>query len=169
VLPGASAGSVSTGLPKDIQAYVARLKHLVVDAVRAGSLLSPLRSLRQRGLSASHLEALWWIRTEGLLTVNALAKRISVSIPKATRVMDRLEELELGYRDRAEDDRRYVRLHLTEKGRDLAERVDQAVQQKLAEFLTPLEPEDRAQFVRILERMVTAIGRANDAGRSGGR
>lgn len=145
-------------VPSELTTQIARLRVLVVDAARAGALSNPLVELRRpRGLRPLHLEALWWLRAEGLLSVNELTRRLGTSVSKTTRVVDRLEEKELVWRDRSEDDRRVVRVHLSESGRAMAEQADGAIAQRLSSLLQPLTPDEREDLLELLERIVQAL------------
>lgn len=151
---GLGMGSIGSA-PKDVGSQITRLVGLIVDASRAGALSNPFAEIRRpRGLRTLHLEALFWVRSEGLLSVNQITRRLGTSVSKTTRIVDRLEELGLVWRDRWEDDRRVVRVHLTDDGRTMAEQAERAVQGRLAMLMEPLDPTDREQLLRIVERMV---------------
>jgi len=151
-------GEAVCPVPSELTTQLARLRVLVVDAARAGALSNPLLELRRpRGLRPLHLEALWWLRAEGLLSVNELTRRLGTSVSKTTRVVDRLEEKELVWRDRSEDDRRVVRVHLTDGGRAMAEQSDAAIAQRLSSFLQPLTPDEREDLLELFERIVQAL------------
>lgn len=142
---------------KDVGSQATRLRILAIDAARAGALSSPLAEVRRpRGVRPLHLQALWWLRAEGLLSVNELTRRLGISVSKTTRLVDRLEEQEYVWRDRSEDDRRVVRVHLSDRGRVMAETVDDAVHQRIASLLAPLAPNERETFLLLLERVVDA-------------
>jgi len=146
-----------SGTSKEVPAQQGRLQGLVVDAARAGALSNPFTEIRRpRGLRTLHLEALWWLRAEGLLSVNQITRRVGTSVSKTTRLVDRLEERGLVWRDRWEDDRRVVRVHLTDEGRELAAQADQAIQQRVGSLLLPLDPTERETFLTLLERIVDA-------------
>ncbi len=148
---------MQSGTSQEAVPQLGRLQGLIVDAARAGALSNPFTEIRRpRGLRTLHLEALWWLRSEGLLSVNQVTRRLGTSVSKTTRLVDRLEELELVWRDRWEDDRRVVRVHLTEQGRAMAEQADQAIQQRVGSLLLPLTPPERDTFLALLERIVDA-------------
>ena len=75
--------------------------------------------LDNAGLTSSQfgvLEALYHL---GPLCQKELAAKILKSSGNMTLVIDNLEKRSLVRRERDQDDRRYYRIHLTEKGRDL--------------------------------------------------
>lgn len=144
-----------TMAPRDAGLQISRLHGLLVEAARAGAISNPFTDIRRpRGLRTLHLEALWWLRAEGLLSVNQLTRRLGTTVSKTTRIVDRLEEQQLVWRDRWEDDRRVVRVHLTEGGRALAEQAEQAVQDRISALLLPLEPGERDTFLALVQRIV---------------
>lgn len=148
---------MQSGTSQEAVPQLGRLQGLIVDAARAGAISNPFTEIRRpRGLRTLHLEALWWLRSEGLLSVNQITRRLGTSVSKTTRLVDRLEELELVWRDRWEDDRRVVRVHLTDQGRAMAEQADQAIQQRVGLLLLPLTPAERDTFLALLERIVDA-------------
>ncbi len=149
-------------LSEEVRIQVARLRHLLIDVGRQGVFASPLAVPSHVDIEPRHFEALWWLRAEGFLTINALAERLGgIAMPRMSRLVDRLEEEELVVRMKImRHDRRQVSVRLTEKGRALAEQVDGIVQERIARLLMPLAGEDRSALMDILERWVEALGQA---------
>jgi DNA-binding MarR family transcriptional regulator len=149
-------------LSEEVRVQVARLRHLLIDVGRRGIFSSPLAAPPDAELEPLHFEALWWLRAEGFLTINALAERLGgMAMPRMSRMIDRLEEA--GWVQRVKiirDDRRHVSVRLTDKGREQAERVDSIVQERMARLLLPLAGEDRSALMDLLERWVEALGQA---------
>lgn len=148
-------------LSEEVRVQVARLRHILIDVARRGAFASPLAAPAGTDMDPLHFEALWWLRAEGFLTINALAERLGgMALPRATRLIDRLEEAEWVSRLKLiREDRRYVSVRLTDKGRALAEQVDARVQERMAWLLLPLSGEDRSALMDILERWVEALGK----------
>jgi DNA-binding MarR family transcriptional regulator len=149
-------------LSEEVRVQVARLRHLLIDVGRRGIFSSPLAAPPDAELEPRHFEALWWLRAEGFLTINALAERLGgMAMPRMSRLIDRLEEA--GWVQRVKiirDDRRHVSVRLTDKGREQADRVDGIVQERMARLLLPLAGEDRSALMDLLERWVEALGQA---------
>ncbi len=145
---------------EEVRTQVARLRHLLIDVARRGVFTSPLAAPPEAGIEPLHFEALWWLRAEGFLTLHALAERLGgMALPRASRLVDRLEEQGWVVRMKIlRDDRRYISVRLTEKGRETAEQVDGMVQERMARWLLPLAGEDRSALIDLLERWVQALG-----------
>jgi DNA-binding MarR family transcriptional regulator len=145
-------------LTSEVRVGVARLRKLLVDLARQGALNNPLEALPHAQLEPRQLQTLWWLRAEGLLTVQALAERLGLAMPPMTRLLDRLEELALVTRQRgSRTDKRYVYVRLTPQGGAAADEADTVVQQRLARLLIPLEGETRSALLDLLERWVETL------------
>ncbi|MBZ4418060.1 MarR family winged helix-turn-helix transcriptional regulator [Myxococcus sp. RHSTA-1-4] len=152
-------------LSMEVRVQVARLRNLIIDMARCGSLNSPLSSLPHPELDPMEVQALWWLKAESLLPVNVLADRLGgIAMPRLSRLLDRLEDAQLVRRERSvRHDRRRVRVRLTEQGRALAEQADSVVQERMAKLLLPLGGEQRSELMDMLEKWVEAIGCRNRA------
>lgn len=152
-------------LSMDVRVQVARLRNLIIDVARCGALNSPLNSLPHGELDPLEVQAIWWLKAESLLPVNALAERLGgIALPRLSRLLDRLEDAKLVQRERSvRHDRRRVRVRLTEQGRALAEQADAVVQERMARLLVPLGGEQRSALMDLLEGWVEALGCWNRA------
>jgi len=143
-------------LSTELRIGVARLRQLLVDGTRLGTLGNPLLHLPHPQLEPLHLEAAWWLRCEGGVSVNVLAERLGIPVPRTTRLIDAMEERRLVVRERNVHNRRLLCLRLTDAGRSAAEEADRWVQHRLARMLRPLDPEARGQLLALLEQLVEA-------------
>lgn len=100
-----------------IERTAAILSHGVADALRRYEITptqyNVLRILRGAG--------------EQGLCRNEVRDRLVAQVPDVTRLLDRMEEMGLVDRERAEDDRRMVFTRLTRKGSQLLSRIDEPV------------------------------------------
>ncbi len=103
-----------------------------------------------------HLIACLATAPEGLPTT-ALAQRMCASGPTLTGLVDRLEKQGLVKRERDDDDRRLVRLHLTETGHQAFAILDEHMSERMGRVLQALEPDDRETFVRLMGRIADAF------------
>jgi DNA-binding MarR family transcriptional regulator len=84
------------------------------------------------------------------VSVKELAERLGMSLPGASRTVDLL--LRRGWLERREDDhdRRVKRVRITEGGRDVVRRIDEARLHGLEAFAATLAPEQRTTLFAAL-------------------
>ena len=110
---------------------------------------SSMAWLRGCDVSMAQLHVLATLHEHGDMTVGALAEALSISAPSASGVVDRLVERGMVSRERSEDDRRSVRLSLSECGRQLTEQVHGLGAENFRRILTELSDGDLADLARV--------------------
>lgn len=118
-----------------------------------------MQPLELTGLQWEPILLLWLGRAD---TVASLARLIQIGDASMSRMLDRLEEKDLVRRERSADDRRVVHLHLTAKGRRVANRIWPIVVEGMHVHLDGFSKDELAKFNDFLARML-ANG-ARDAG-----
>jgi DNA-binding MarR family transcriptional regulator len=113
-------------------------------------------------LTPSKLRGLELLAQHDGLRVGELADRLGVDDTTATRLVDRLEELDLAERHGEEGDRRAILVGLTAAGRKLVAGVSAQRQQFFADVLASLEPDERIQLVRLTEKAALALRARRD-------
>ncbi len=117
----------------------------------------------QFGVTAPQIDALRVLATaERPLALSALSKEIYLRESTTSGVVDRLEREGLVRRTRARDDRRVVRIALSKKGRELAERLPRTT--KLGEVrrvVAELPAEEANSFLATLEKVLEKIEPVN--------
>ena len=95
----------------------------------------------------------------GKSTICALAKRMGVSPPTTTGVVDRLQRS--GYVERLGDekDRRIVFVQLTKRGYSIVEKLKKTIQKRWMKILVHLTEEERAAYVKILVKISSALSK----------
>lgn len=119
--------------------------------------------LKAIGLSIPQFDLVSTLTEREGLTQQELAQRLYVTKGNVSGLVDRLVQAGLVERRPIPDDRRSHALHLTEKGRDLADRGIAIQQDYVGRTLGRLPPRDLAE----LERIVLAWreeARADEAG-----
>jgi DNA-binding MarR family transcriptional regulator len=103
-------------------------------------------------LTAQQYNALRLLRAERPETVPtlALANRLVSRAPDITRLLDKLEERGLVARDRQAENRRVVRVSITERGLALLNEIAEPLRACHAQQLGHLPPEDLAQLGALL-------------------
>ena len=89
---------------------------------------------------------------DGPMTLREIARAIEIDPPAATVGVDKLETRGLVYRTPHPDDNRRKLVHLTDSGRDAAERADAILSEPPA-ALSRLDPEDLARLQTIVTRL----------------
>lgn len=84
--------------------------------IRAADLQSKYLE-KTAGLTSPQLLLMQAIQDHGEITVGELAREISLSHATVTTIIDRLEKRELVFRERSQQDKRRVYVHLTDGGR----------------------------------------------------
>jgi DNA-binding MarR family transcriptional regulator len=97
--------------------------------------------------------ALFELAEGGPLRLNDLAQRMGISAPTASRAVDALVELELAERVTDPDDRRAVRLDVTEAGRRRFDERQERVTAAVAPALAALTESQRRELASLLARL----------------
>ncbi|WP_017186317.1 MarR family winged helix-turn-helix transcriptional regulator [Alkalibacillus haloalkaliphilus] len=85
--------------------------------------------------------ALQWLLDSGDLTIGELSKKMYLAFSTTTDLVDRMEKNELIERVRDPKDRRVVRIHLLDKGKEIIDEVIEKRQEYLQEVLKTYSPE----------------------------
>lgn len=133
---------------RDIHEIAADLSRLIPLVKK--KLVENGRSLDEFGLAHSSAQVLFVVEDRGPLLAAELARRLSVSPSNAAPIVRRLEARGLVGRVHDAADRRRVRIGLTAKGRRLLTRVRAALDDELAERLSPFAARELARFSRSL-------------------
>ena len=110
-----------------------------------------MQPLELTGMQWEPVLLLWLKRAD---TVAGLARVSQVGVPSMTRMLDRLEEKDLLRRERSELDRRVVNLHLTAKGKKVANKIWPIVVDGMHVHLDGFKKEELSQLSDLLGRML---------------
>jgi DNA-binding MarR family transcriptional regulator len=96
-------------------------------------------------------------RYEGPITMGELSHDLEVPLSTATRTMDWL--VKNGYAQRLPDpnDRRVVRVELTETGNKTYQAISTFMLEKVEQALSQLTPAERDQFLSLLDKVLNAF------------
>lgn len=112
------------------------------------------RRLAEHDLTHAQWLPLFYIAQGRGDTVAALARDQAMDPGAMTRAIDRLEARGLLRRERAQHDRRVVRLVLTDAGRDAARPVPAVLAEVLNAHLAGFTPDEWQQLIHLLGRLV---------------
>ena len=111
------------------------------------------RALEEAGLSPSQfgvLEALYHV---GPLCLTDLARKILKTSGNLTMVVGNLEKRGLVTRQQQSQDRRFVSVSITEKGRKLMDRIFPAHVERIEELMGRLSPGQQEELGRLCRRL----------------
>ncbi len=115
-------------------------------------------------LSIVHLTVLALLESGGPLSMSAVAEALDVSQASATGIIDRMEERGLVHRQRDDEDRRIVAIHLADAGAAVSAQLLERRRAHLREILAELSEDDIAAFLRGIRAMRAARARRNLGG-----
>lgn len=140
-----------------------RILRLMRRISRAADVHSRQLSVRE-GLTGPQLVCLRELRSAGRSTPSELARRVSLSQPTITGILDRLEARGLVARERNPEDKRRVHVWLTERGLEAVSVAPQPLHARLARRLGAIPFKEQTRIERALERIVEMMEEADDAG-----
>ncbi|MDD0975255.1 MarR family winged helix-turn-helix transcriptional regulator [Pseudomonas fontis] len=123
--------------------------------------------LQQYGVTAAQFKVLIINAQYGVDTPAELCRYLELDSGSMTRMLDRLVQKDLIARRPCEDDRRQVRLQLTEEGQKLADQLPHVGAAAMNEVVGGLEPDELATLEKILTKMLLAVGDSLTAMRVG--
>ncbi len=124
--------------------------------------LSRLKARLRRGGHAPDYELFYRVstvlaRSPEPQTMGEIRAALGVPLSSATRMVTWLVQHGYARRFADPDDRRVVRVTLTEEGRALAVRIDRFLRRQLRHVIRRFTPSERAQLVRLLRKLIAAL------------
>ena len=104
-----------------------------------------------------HNIGLVFSRHEGPITMGELSRDLNVPLSSATRTMDWL--VKNGYAERLPDpqDRRVVRVGLTDAGNEIYAAINQLFMERIDQLMGQLAPEERQTFTALLLKVLDGL------------
>jgi len=115
------------------------------------------RQAKQNGLAAVPYAALQKLWEQEGLTITDLGDKLFLKNSSITSLMDRMERDGLVYRERTKDDRRVVRIYLTDKARRLKEVIPNFEEHLLKKLKDSFAPEEIAALIGLLNKMEESL------------
>jgi len=98
-----------------------------------------------------------WIKNER--TATQIAQKLSLDGSTITGILDRMANKDLIKREPDPNDRRAIRVVLTEKGIQLREPIEKTIKLTNQSVLDILSKEEQEQFVNYLERIIDGVNK----------
>ncbi len=115
--------------------------------------------LTQNGVTASQGYTLLFLPEGGHLSMNDLSQAMGLASSTLTRHVDQLVRKGLAHRWPDDEDRRVVRVELTDRGRELRSMLQGAMQDFFKQVLDEIQEDERPALLRVLEQVTQAIAK----------
>jgi DNA-binding MarR family transcriptional regulator len=122
-----------------------------------------LRAWEDQGLTLPQLRVLFQLRAQPGITTNVLARRLGLTTPTVSGLVDKLARAGLVERGRRAEDRRLVPLTLTDAGASVVGVIREGNRALLSDLSAQLGP-DLERVTDALELLATTIERAHVSG-----
>jgi len=124
-------------------------------------VIKPEEFVKSLPVPPSHVKVICYLSHAGSSSVSEIAKDLSISRPNMTPIIDKL--IEDGYVIRYEDpnDRRVLRIEITDKSRELFEFRKQLAKRLLEEKMSTLTQEDLESLGSIVKQFSNIIDKLN--------
>ncbi len=125
---------------------------------RASRVLDPVRLQAWEGMGVTfpQLRILFRVRAQPGIDVRGLAGGLGISPSAASQQVDKLVARGMLHRTENPDDRRHVRIELTELGEQAAGEISRASRAHVESVLATLADGELADLHRLLDRVLTA-------------
>lgn len=105
-------------------------------------------------LSMLQLQALIFIKQHPSAHMREIANNFKIELPSATSLVDTLSKASLVERESDSNDRRVVKIILTEQGKALLKKAVKMRTKKIATVLSYLSTEDKNDLLRIMQKLL---------------
>ncbi|MGE5560735.1 MAG: MarR family winged helix-turn-helix transcriptional regulator [Chloroflexota bacterium] len=108
-------------------------------------------------ITPPQFNALLTLSDHGSLTMGELCDHLYLACSTATDLIDRMERNGLIERQRDQNDRRVIRLRITERGQEIISKVIEARHQYLNGILEPVSPQEKEHIVCSLNQLYSLM------------
>jgi MarR family transcriptional regulator, organic hydroperoxide resistance regulator len=105
------------------------------------------------GLTGPQFYILHLLSTKEKFMVTEMASEMCVKPSAITVMIERLYKNDLVFRERDENDRRVVFIHLTDKGREVLKKAKQKRFQTISQYFKHLDSDELENLVKIYEKL----------------
>ncbi|AOJ10424.1 MarR family winged helix-turn-helix transcriptional regulator [Burkholderia mayonis] len=124
------------------------------------------RTQTELGITGTQATMLFMLAVGKCSTAAELAREYGIDASAITRLLDRVEKRGLLQRVRSSEDRRVVRLELTDEGRELTRRMPAIFRSVLDQVLDGFTPEEVGFLKSMLRRILVNSGECQGTGGS---
>ncbi|HCC78532.1 MAG: hypothetical protein A2X25_09450 [Chloroflexi bacterium GWB2_49_20] len=146
-----------------LEAFANNLQHYVYRLVREYELCDQM-CMGQYRVTASQGYTILTLPESERITMNALSEAMGLANSTMTRMIDQLVDKGFVRRTADDEDRRVVRVSLTEKGQEIRHNLEEAQQYFFGKVLTEIPQNERHGILQVLERVIAAIEKVRKNG-----
>lgn len=119
------------------------------------------------GITATQLNVVKLLDEIGDLSLSELSRRIAAQNSTVTGIVDRMVQADLVQREQSADDRRVWRIRLTERGKEVARKIDVAPWDVLRRAVEALEKKEKETLMTILRKVAANVSEELKEGADG--
>lgn len=142
-----------------IGTFALKMQRLITELVRNFELCDK-KCVARYGVTAAQGMALLAIPEDSKLTMNELSEILGLANSTVTTTVDHLTGKGLAHRRQDYEDRRVMRVELTDQGQNLRRALEKEKQEMLEVVLGDIPEGERATIVSSLERVTNVIKKA---------
>ncbi|MBI6874204.1 MarR family winged helix-turn-helix transcriptional regulator [Clostridium aciditolerans] len=102
-------------------------------------------------ISINQLMVLGILQEEGSLSISEICRKLTISKPQMTIILDKLAKNGLVYRIYNDKDRRTININITENGNEYCKNLSEVLKENLSRKLIALSEEDLTTLLNSLE------------------
>lgn len=156
-----TAASTAQREQRECAARVMEVVPLVMRWIR-----SDMQGRRMPGLSIPQFRTLLFLERNPGTSLSNLAEHLGLSLPSASKTIDRLVERKLVSRTLLPNDRRYVSLKVTAKGQMRLQATRRGTEARLTGMLSGVPPEQLAAVAQVMDTLRLIFSVASSRGSS---
>jgi len=139
-----------------VSTFADEIQRLTYDLVHYYSICDRV-CVEELGVTASQGYILLALPETGSVTMNDLSVRMKLANSTMTRMVDQLIQRRMITREPDLEDRRIVRVRLTEQGQDVKIRLKKTMQDLFSQILKDIPEGEREQIIHSLETLKQSI------------
>lgn len=140
---------------KETATYTEHVLALFTEVLHETITDKPLREMKA-GITPSLAHALQFVHQHGVCSVRDMAHGLSMTLPAASQLVNRLVEKEWVTRSDNKQDRRLSEIRLTDQGHELASEIRARRVEGMSRILDRMDPGCRRTLVESLESFIAA-------------
>lgn len=105
-------------------------------------IFNPNEITKNLPIPPSHMKVIFYLAHHGTCSISEAAKNLTISKPNMTPIIDKLISEGMVTRYNDPDDRRILRIELTEKAHEFIKEQEEAIKNNLAQKISSLNSED---------------------------